>query len=112
MTLFDERERAFENLFAHEETLRFRALARRNHLFARWAAEQLGLRGSACQAYVRSFVDGAVRPESDEALIRRVRTDLLACDVEVPDEQIRAAMVRATAEAARQVRTETREQVA
>ena len=30
MTLFDERERAFENLFAHEEGLRFRAFAHRN----------------------------------------------------------------------------------
>src|SRR3954451_13245743 len=78
MTLFDERERAFENLFVHEEGLRFRALARRNQLFGRWAAEQLGLRGSECQAYVRSFVDGAVRSESDEALIERVRWDLAA----------------------------------
>jgi hypothetical protein len=49
MTLFDERERAFENLFAHEEGLRFRALARRNHLFARWAAEQIGLCSSECK---------------------------------------------------------------
>ncbi len=46
MTMFDERERAFENFFAHEEDLRFFALARRNQLFARWAAEQLGLRGA------------------------------------------------------------------
>jgi hypothetical protein len=36
VTLFDERERTFENLFAHEEELRFLALARRNQLFARW----------------------------------------------------------------------------
>jgi hypothetical protein len=108
MTLFDERERAFENLFAHEEGLRFRALARRNHLFARWAAEQIGLRGSECQAYVRSFVDGAVRAESEEALIGRVRRDLAACDDQVSDECIRSALMWATAEAVRQVRTETR----
>ena len=55
MTLFDERERAFENLFAHEEELRFRALARRNNLLARWAAEQLDLRRSERHAYIRSF---------------------------------------------------------
>jgi hypothetical protein len=108
MTLFDERERAFENLFAHEEGLRFRALARRNQLFGRWAAEQLGLRGSECQAYVRSFVDGAVRSESDEALIERVRRDLAACDDQVSDERIRGALVWATTEATRQVRTEAR----
>ena len=78
MTLFDERERAFENLFAHEEELRFRALARRNDLFARWAAEQLDLRRSERHAYIRSFVDGVVRPQSDEALIARVRADFIA----------------------------------
>jgi hypothetical protein len=50
MTLFNERERAFENLFAHEEEVRFLAQARRNHLFAQWAAEQLGLRGSEATA--------------------------------------------------------------
>ncbi len=108
MTLFDERERAFENLFAHEERLRFRALARRNQLFGRWAAEQLGLRGSECQAYVRSFVDGAIRSESDEALIERVRRDLAGCDDQVSDERIRSALVWASTEATRQVRTETR----
>jgi hypothetical protein len=108
MPLFDERERAFENLFAHEEGLRFRTRARRNQLFGRWAAEQLGLRGSECQAYVRSFVDAAVRPESDEALIERVRWDLVGCDDQVSEERIRGALVWATNEATRQVRTETR----
>jgi hypothetical protein len=32
MTLFDERERAFEKMFAHEEEMRFRGLALRNKL--------------------------------------------------------------------------------
>ncbi|HEX2134658.1 MAG TPA: DUF1476 domain-containing protein [Microvirga sp.] len=108
MTLFDERERAFENLFAHQEELRFRALARRNELFARWAAEQLGLRGSGYHQYVRSFVDSVVRPGSEEALVDRVRSDLLAEGVETSDERIRAAFSAASAAAAQQVRTEAR----
>ena len=112
MTLFDERERAFENLFAHEETLRFLALARRNQLFARWAAEQLGLRGSEYHAYIRSFVDGVVRPESDTTLIDRARTDFIAHGLEAFDHRIDAAMSAAAAEAVRQVRrTETRPQM-
>ena len=78
MTLFDERERAFENLFAHEEELRFLAVARRNELFARWAAEQIGLRGTEYRDYVRSFVETAVQPQSDRDLMDRVRADLLA----------------------------------
>ncbi len=112
MTLFDERERAFENLFAHGEELRFRALARRNDLFARWAAEQLGLRRSERHAYIRSFVDGVVRPQSEEALIERVRADFVAEGVDASDERIRAAFAAATMEAARQVRTEVRSELA
>ena len=41
MTLFDERERALENQFAHDQELRFRVIARRDKLFAHWAATQL-----------------------------------------------------------------------
>jgi hypothetical protein len=43
MTTFDEREKAFERKFAHDQDLRFRATARRNKLFGLWAAEKLGL---------------------------------------------------------------------
>ena len=108
MTMFDERERAFENLFAHEEELRFLALVVRNRLLARWAAEQIGLRGVSFHAYVRSFVDRAVRPESEQALIDQVRADFIAEGVETADDRIRAALVLATADAARRVRTEAR----
>ncbi len=112
MTLFDERERAFENLFAHEEELRFRALARRNDLFARWAAEQLDLRRSERHAYIRSFVDGVVRPQSEEALIERVRADFVAEGVDASEQRIRTALAAATTEAARQVQTEVRSELA
>src|SRR5215213_8877402 len=108
MTMFDERERASESLFAHEEEVRFLALAGRNQLFARWAAEQLGLYGSERHGYIASFVEDAVQPQSDAALIDRVRADFLAEGVESTDERISAAWVTAMAEAVRQVRTETR----
>jgi len=78
MTLFDERERAFENLFAHEEEMRFRALARRNQLFARWAADQLRLGPTKSHAYIRAFVNDAVQPERASTLIGRVCDDFKA----------------------------------
>ena len=112
MTLFDERERAFENLFAHEEELRFLALVRRNQLFARWAAEQLRLRGSEYHAYVRSFAESAVRSEPEATLIEHVRMDFLGSGVEASPSTIREALATAAAQAARQVRTETRAEMA
>ena len=106
MTLFDERERAFENLFAHEEEMRFRALARRNQLFAHWAADQLRLGPTKSHAYIRAFVNDAVQPERASTLISRVRDDFRAEGLEISDERIGAALARAAAEAARQVQTE------
>ena len=108
MTMFDDRERAFENLFAHEEELRFLALARRNQLFARWAAEQMGLRGSQLQDYIRLFTMCAVRSEAERTLVDRVRSDLIAEGVDTSEQRIEAALSAAATAAARQVRTEAR----
>jgi hypothetical protein len=112
MTMFDERERAFENLFAHEEELRFLALALRNRLLARWAAEQIGFRGESFHDYVRSFVSRAVRPDSEQALIDQVRSDFITEGVESSEDRIGNALVLATADAARRVRSEARRHAA
>jgi hypothetical protein len=44
MTTFEDRERAFEAKFAHDEEFRFLVTARRDKLFAQWA----GQRGTVC----------------------------------------------------------------
>ena len=36
MTTFNDRKDAFESKFAHDEELRFKAMARRNKLFGLW----------------------------------------------------------------------------
>ena len=42
MAQFNDRRDAYENKFAHDEELRFKATARRNKLLGLWAAEKLG----------------------------------------------------------------------
>ncbi|MEM8571885.1 MAG: DUF1476 domain-containing protein [Pseudomonadota bacterium] len=56
MSLFDEREKAFENKFVHDEELLFRFYARRNKLLGRWAADLLGKSGDERDAYAREVV--------------------------------------------------------
>ncbi|MGE5771101.1 MAG: ATPase inhibitor subunit zeta, partial [Hyphomicrobiales bacterium] len=41
-TTFDKREEGFEKQFAHDEELRFKAMARRNKMDGLWAAGGLG----------------------------------------------------------------------
>ena len=50
MTTFEERKKAHESKFAHDETLRFKATARRNKLLGLWAAELLGKSGEEAEA--------------------------------------------------------------
>ena len=42
MSSFDDRENAFENKFAHDAEMQFKAEARRNKLLGLWAAGLLG----------------------------------------------------------------------
>ena len=43
MTMFDDRERAYEKKFMLDEEVKFKLEARRDRLLGQWAAGQLGL---------------------------------------------------------------------
>lgn len=76
MTTFDERETAFENKFAHDEEMRFKAEARRNKLLGLWAAELLGKTGDAADAYAKDVVRADFKEAGVEDVVRKVATDL------------------------------------
>lgn len=76
MTTFDNRKDAFENQFAHDEELRFKATARRNKLLGLWAAAQLGKSGSEADAYAKSVVMSDFEEAGDEDVLRKVKGDL------------------------------------
>src|SRR3954452_20201979 len=76
MSLFNDREDAFEKQFAHDEELRFKATARRNKLLGLWIAERLGKAGSEAEAYARSLVQADFQELGDRDVQRRVRQDL------------------------------------
>ena len=54
MTTFDDRENAFENKFAHDAEMQFKADARRNKLLGIWAAELLGKTGADAEDYAKA----------------------------------------------------------
>ncbi|TGE01863.1 DUF1476 domain-containing protein [Methylobacterium nonmethylotrophicum] len=112
-TLFDERERAYEALFALDEELRFLALARRNKMLGAWMCERLNLTGREAEAYVQRLVEaGAGRPPAgrshDEALAERLRADLAGRGVEAEADALPGLIARYGAEAARTVREQAR----
>ena len=76
MTTFDDRENAFENKFAHDEEMKFKAEARCNKLLALWAAEKLGKSGDAVKAYVAEVIKADFEEAGHEDVVRKVSADL------------------------------------
>jgi hypothetical protein len=106
MTTFEEREKGFERKFAHDEELKFKAMARRNKLLGLWAAEKMGLSGDAAQAYAREVIKADLMEPGDEDVFRKLRSDFDARGVEQSDHQIRRMMADLMDQAMVQIDTE------
>ncbi len=109
MTTFDKRKDAFENKYAHDEELRFKAEARRNKLLGLWAADLLGKTGDDAEAYAKEVVMADFEEAGDEDVFRKVRGDFDAAGVDQSDHQLRRQMSDLLNEAVEQVRTEIRD---
>lgn len=87
MTTFDDREKAFEAKFAHDEAMIFKAEARANKLLGLWAAELMGKSGADADAYAKTVIASDMEEAGDEDVIRKVTADL---EGKVPSDDIRA----------------------
>ena len=105
MTTFDNREAAFENKFALDEELRFKATARRNKLLGLWAAQRLGKSGADAEAYAKSVVLADFQEAGDDDVLRKVRADLEAGGKPVSEAELRQQMLDLLARAVEEVRT-------
>ena len=103
-TTFDKREEGFEKQFAHDEELRFKAIARRNKLLGLWAAANLGLTAAEAEAYAKELVLAEFQAAGDEGVFRKVRADFDAKGVSQSDHQIRRHMDELLAQALLQIK--------
>ena len=90
MTTFDDRENAFENKFAHDAEMQFKAEARRNKLLGLWAADLLGKSGEDAADYAKEVVKSDFEEAGDEDVFRKVSGDL---GDKASEADIRAKMV-------------------
>jgi hypothetical protein len=88
MSTFDKREEAFENKFAHDEELLFKALARANKLVGLWAAEKLGKAGAAAEDYANGLVSNDVAAHADSGILAQIHKDFVAAGVDQSEHQI------------------------
>ena len=103
MSTFQDRENAFENKYAHDAEMQFKAEARRNKLLGLWAAELLGKSGDAADAYAREVIKSDFEEAGDEDVYRKVSGDLGSKSDEA---SIRAKMKELMAEAKAQLMDE------
>ena len=101
MTAFDDRRKAFESKFAHDEEMRFRILARRGKLIGLWAAGKLGKEGAAADEYAKTVLLSDLEIPGDDDIIAKLAGDLAGLDVGVND--IKAMLAEKLAEAETQI---------
>lgn len=103
MSTFDDRENAFENKYAHDAEMLFKAEARRNKLLGLWAADLLGKSGDDAAAYAREVVKADFEEAGHEDVVRKVSGDL---GDKVSKDEIRAKMAELMIEAKAQIADE------
>lgn len=103
MASMKDRQDGFERKFAHDEDMRFKAMARRNKLLGLWAAEQLGKTGADAEEYAKSVVVADFQEAGDEDVFRKIRADFDAANVSQTDSQIRQHMLELLATAVDQL---------
>ena len=103
MSSFDDRENAFENKFAHDAQMQFKAEARRNKLLGLWAADLMGKTGDDAEAYAKEVIKADFEEAGDEDVYRKVAGDL---GDKADEATIRAKMTSCMADAKAQLMDE------
>jgi len=102
-----DREEAFENRFAHDEELMFKARARRDKLFARWLAGELGITAEAdVEAYASDMLATDLAEPGDADVLRKARTDADAKGLDISDHMLERRLEEFLVEAQRQLHEE------
>jgi hypothetical protein len=104
MTTFNDRKDAFENKFAHDEELRFKAMARRNKLFRALGRRPARPSGAEAEPTPRRVVAADFEEAGDDDVLRKVRKDLEAGGRTASGADLRRTMDQLLAQAVEEVK--------
>ena len=107
MTTFDQREKAFEKKFEHDQDLQFKATARKNKMLGLWAAGLMGKTGADADAYSKEVVMADLEKPGDSDVIGKLVKDLAAAGKATDEHAIRKQSERFLTEAKAQIMKET-----
>ena len=89
---FQDREKACESKWAHDEEMRCKIMARRNKLLGLWAAEQMGISGEEATEYAKAVVRADFEEPGEEDVFRKVHKDFEAKGIARSNHAIRVKM--------------------
>ena len=91
MTTFDDRDKGFENKFAHDEELTFKATALANRMLAHWAAEKMGKTEAEAKAYAESLMNAHF---GNDGLEGQITDDLSKAGIPVSPKDLQKELAR------------------
>jgi len=103
---FEDREKAFEAKYRHDEEIAFRVDARCAQLLGRWAAVQLGLAGQALDSYAQAVREADLARPNHVAMMQKLLADLIAHGIMINEAKLRVQRERLLDEARSQIVSE------
>ena len=101
MTQFDDREKAFEFIYARDQELQFKVTSRRNRLLGQWAAKKMGYSDEQTEAYAKEVIRADFQEAGDEDIVRKLVADLTTAGVAIDENEVRAQIEHKATDARR-----------
>lgn len=99
MTNLDDRKNAFENKFAHDSELLFRAEAKACKAVGLWLAGEMGLTGAEAEAYAKTVVGANLEEPGFDDVKTFVMKDISARGLNISEHVVSAKLAHALEEA-------------
>lgn len=96
MTSFEDREKAYEKKFVHDEEKVFKIHARRRKFLGLWAGEQMHLPEEEDLAYALEVVKFGVGARTAAEVAEKVHSDLQNAGIEIELSEVEEKMVQLT----------------
>jgi len=104
---FEDREKAEESKYKHDQEFMFKVRNRRNKLFGLWIAETyLGKSGQEAMDYAKDVVMADFERPGDGDVLDKVKEDLAAAKAELSDHLLNKHLAECEGRAKQEVMTE------
>lgn len=106
MTNIDDRQKALENKYAHDQELLFKIEARGCKLFGLWIASEMGLNEADAKVFAGSVVSSNLEEAGFGDVLRTVKAALAEKNIDISDHILETKLDQSLEQARQQVEDE------